>query len=141
MVRARRSKLTSYKGTITTRSGFETRQILDLEQREIAYSYESEKIDYLPIPKWRRYTPDIVLVKRDTSKMYIEIKGYFSTADRMKHLSIHRHDPRLDIRFVFQNAQNKIYKGSKTTYSDWCDKQGFRWANKRIPDEWIEELR
>lgn len=140
MPRARRSKLTSTKGTITTRSGFETRQILDLEQREVAYSYESEKIDYLPIPKWRKYTPDIVLVKADYTKMYIEIKGYFSTADRMKHLSIHRHDPELDIRFVFQNANNKIYKGSKTTYSEWCDKQGFKWANKRIPDEWIEEL-
>lgn len=140
MSRGRRNTIKTTKGSITTRSKFESRQILDLEQQEIAYSYESEKISYLPIPKWRTYLPDIILTKKDGSKMYIEVKGYFTTADRMKHLSIHRHNPELDIRFLFQKHDNKIYKGSKTTYSEWCTKQGFKWANDRIPANWIEEL-
>ena len=47
--------------------------------------------------------------------------------------------PELDIRFVLQSPNGKIYKGSKTTYAEWCNKNGFKWANKEIPQEWIEE--
>ena len=37
----------------------------------------------------------------------------------------------LDIRFVFMNARNKIYKGSRTTYADWCNKHDFRWERSQ----------
>ena len=47
--------------------------------------------------------------------------------------------PDLDIRFVFLNAQNKIYRGSKTTYAMWATKHGFRWAEKAIPEEWLKD--
>jgi hypothetical protein len=30
-------------------------------------------------------------------------------------------------------------KPSQTTYADWCLKHGFRFADKRIPQEWIDE--
>jgi len=43
------------------------------------------------------------------------------------------------IRFVFSNAKAKIYKGSKTTYADWCIKYGFKFFNKTIPIKWIKE--
>ena len=46
--------------------------------------------------------------------------------------------PELDIRFVFMNANNKIYKGSKTTYAMWANKHGFEWAEKNIPEEWLK---
>ena len=42
--------------------------------------------------------------------------------DRRKHLAIQKQHPELDIRFVFSNAQAKLYKGSKTRYSGWCEK-------------------
>ena len=45
----------------------------------------------------------------------------------------------LDIRMVFMHAKNKIYKGSKTTYADWCNKHGYIWAEKTIPMEWLKK--
>ena len=40
--------------------------------------------------------------------------------------------------FVFHNSKNKIRKGSKTTYADWCVKHGFQFADKTIPSAWLE---
>ena len=48
--------------------------------------------------------------------------------------------PEIDFRIVFYNANQKIKKGSKTTYAMWCDKHGIKWANKTIPPEWVEEI-
>ena len=47
--------------------------------------------------------------------------------------------PDLDIRFVFMNAKNKIYKGSKTTYAAWCARYNFEWAEGSIPMEWVKK--
>jgi hypothetical protein len=47
--------------------------------------------------------------------------------------------PTTDIRFVFQNSKNKIRKGSKTTYADWCKKNGFQYSDKTIPMSWLNE--
>lgn len=69
----------------------------------------------------------------------IEAKGLFEIEDRQKHLLVKQQYPNLDIRFVFQNSNNKIYKGSKTTYADWCKKNGFKFANKLIPASWFTE--
>lgn len=63
----------------------------------------------------------------------------FETADRKKHLLIREQYPHLDIRFVFQNPNNKLYKGSKTTYAMWCEKYGFKYATKLIPTAWFKE--
>ena len=41
---------------------------------------------------------------------------------------------------LFYNANQKIKKGSKTSYADWCDKHGIKWADKKIPPEWIEDI-
>lgn len=71
----------------------------------------------------------------------IEAKGLFEVADRQKHLLIKKQYPHLDIRFVFQNPHNKIYKGSSTTYAKWCDKYGFKWARRYIPAAWFKEKR
>jgi hypothetical protein len=61
------------------------------------------------------------------------------TEDRKKHLLVKEQNPNLDIRFLFQNSKNKINKGSKTTYADWAIKNGFKFADKIVPDEWINE--
>jgi len=44
-----------------------------------------------------------------------------------------------DIRFVFSSSKAKIRKGSKTSYADWCNKNGFLYADKLIPEEWFNE--
>jgi len=57
----------------------------------------------------------------------------------MKHLSIKKQHPSLDIRFVFSNSNAKLRKGSKSTYADWCQKHGFLYADKDVPDDWLKE--
>lgn len=69
----------------------------------------------------------------------IEAKGIFNTADRQKHLLIKQQYPHLDIRFVFSSPTHKIYKGSKSTYADWCEQHGFLYAAKLIPAAWFRE--
>ncbi len=104
------------------------------------FGYESEKIDYLKPAKKAKYNPDFVLRKRDGSPMYLETKGRFLTADRQKHILIRDQHPELDIRFVFQNARQKISKTSNTTYAKWCEDKGFKFSDKGIiPKEWLEE--
>lgn len=68
----------------------------------------------------------------------METKGRFVAADRSKHLAVKEQHPEHDIRFVFER-NNTLNKKSKTTYSMWCDKHGFKWAIKRIPEEWLRE--
>jgi hypothetical protein len=56
-----------------------------------------------------------------------------------KHILVKRHNPELDIRFVFSNSNAKISKASKTTYAMWCRKNGYKFADKTIPEEWVNE--
>jgi hypothetical protein len=69
----------------------------------------------------------------------LEAKGVWTVEDRTKHLLIREQHPELDVRLVFQNANNKIRKGSKTTYAAWCDKKGIKWCNKVIPKSWFQQ--
>lgn len=96
--------------------------------------YEKLTIEY-EVHETRRYTPDWQL----PNGIVIESKGRFLPTDRKKHLKVKVQHPHLDIRFVFQRSKNPITKGSKTTYADWCDKHGFKWADKDVPDSWINE--
>jgi hypothetical protein len=104
-----------------------------LAQNKVKFEYESKKFLYIPKP--RTYTPDFYIVE---SGIYIEAKGHFDKADRVKMALVKQQHKDLDIRFVFMNARNKIYKGSKTTYADWCNKHDYRWAEKSIPVEWYK---
>jgi len=121
------------------RSGLENVLKEQLSTTGKKYSYESEKISYIQPEKKRTYTPDFVLLKKDGSKMYIESKGRWVLDDRKKHELILSQYPELDIRFVFSNPNARISKKSKTTYADICDKFGWKYAKKQIPDEWINE--
>lgn len=114
------------------RSGLEDTISQDLKDRGVDFDYETLKIKWV-LHKNKSYTPDFVL----PNGVIIESKGRFVVDDRMKHLEIQKQHPELDIRFVFSNSRNKIRKGSKTTYGDWCDKHGFTYSDKRIPDEWL----
>jgi hypothetical protein len=69
----------------------------------------------------------------------IESKGRWTAEDRKKHLLVKQQHPELDIRIIFQSAKNKISKGSKTTYADFCNKHGIVWAEKIVPENWYVE--
>jgi len=133
--RKRRNKSTPEWKELGFRSGFEYEAALNFDQRGIKYDYEPRAITYM-VNEQKKYTPDFKL--RDTD-FYLEFKGWFKPADRKKALLFRESNPGIEIRFVFQNADNKIRKGSKTSYGDWCDKNGFKWANRVVPDHWVNE--
>jgi len=124
----------THKGT-TYRSTFEYQAALDFDRRGIKYKYEPFTLTY-EVNEARKYTPDFAL---EGSPFYLEFKGWLTLADRKKALRVRRDNPEVEIRFVFQNSTNKIRKGSKTTYANWCDNNGFKWADVYVPQEWIDE--
>ena len=115
------------------RSGLERKIQEQLKEQGVKAKYEPLKIEWEDLA-YRKYTPDFIL----PNGILIESKGLFTPVDRRKHLLIKKQHPNLDIRFVFQNSKNKIRKGSKTTYADWCEKHGFMYADKTIPNSWLE---
>ena len=121
------------------RSGLEDNVNDMLKENGKSFSYESEKISYIQPETKHNYTPDFVLNKIVGGKMYVETKGRWVKTDRLKFDLIFEQYPGIDIRFVFQNPNAKLYKGSKTTYAQYCDKKGWRWAKKEIPEEWLKE--
>ena len=99
--------------------------------------YERDRIEYVTHHK---YNPDFSLEKKDGSTMHLETKGIWESSDRAKHLAVRAQHPELDIRLVLY-ADYKIYKGSKTSYSQWCDKKGIKWCVQEVPQEWLDELK
>jgi hypothetical protein len=117
------------------RSGLEEALAEQLRAAGIDPQYETMTIHYEQPAKKRRYKPDFPL----PNGVIIESKGQFETADRQKHLMVKAQHPDLDIRFVFSKPKQRIGKKSKTTYAKWADTHGFKWAAKRIPQEWLDE--
>lgn len=85
------------------------------------YQYEAIRLPYVTkhvyVPDW---------VNKET-KQIIEAKGLWDSADRAKILAVKAAHPDYTITMVFQNANLPLYKGSKTSYSAWCDKNGIQW--------------
>jgi hypothetical protein len=113
------------------RSGLEFRIACQLEDVGVTYEYEQTKVPYQRKPSY--YLLDFEL----PNEIIIETKGRFVSADRTKHLLVREQNPQLDIRFVFSNSKSKLYKGSTSTYGDWCDKHGFLYHDKVIPNAWL----
>tara|TARA_R110000868_G_scaffold220529_1_gene471785 strand:- start:760 stop:1161 length:402 start_codon:yes stop_codon:yes gene_type:complete len=117
------------------RSNSEYNTACVLEERKISYEYETLKIPY----EWRedkKYIPDFIL----PNGIILEVKGRFMLEDRKKHLFIRKQHPQIDIRFVFDNPNRKLYKGGKMTYGDWCDKHSFIYCKQGlIPDNWFSK--
>ena len=117
------------------KSGLEETISQQIESYGIKVEYETEKVPYIIPASNHTYSPDFKL----PNGIRVETKGRFVAADRKKHLLVKEHNPHLDIRFVFSNSKNKITKKSKTTYGDWCEKNGYKYADKVIPNEWFLE--
>tara|TARA_Y100001970_G_scaffold175031_1_gene213540 strand:- start:818 stop:1228 length:411 start_codon:yes stop_codon:yes gene_type:complete len=129
------------KKTSKYRSGLEVQIAEQLISENVDFEYESQVIKYTKPQKVHRYTPDFVLEKKKGGIMHIEGKGRFLTADKQKTLLVKEQYPKLDLRFVFSNSKTKISKKSKTTYAMWCEKHGFKYADKFIPKEWLNEIK
>ena len=84
-------------------------QVADLlDQLNVDYEYESEKLSYVIEAK---YIPDFKV-----GDVYLEAKGYFPSDQRRKMKAVKKANPELDIRFIFQNPLTKLSKSSKTSY-------------------------
>ena len=116
------------------RSGLEDKIATFLCDNNINFLYEKVKIEWEDL-RYRTYTPDFIL----DNSIIIETKGRFTVADRMKHLSIKKQHPELDIRFVFTNSKCKLRKGAKMSYAQWCNKYKFLYADRIIPEDWLKE--
>lgn len=117
------------------RSGFE----LDFESAATAagasLAYEPTRLNYFVSAS---YTPDWLVTPLTLPAFYVETKGYFTDADRQKLLRVKQSNPGLDLRIVFQsNPHRPCRKGGKLTWSQWCDRNGFPWALKVMPEEWL----
>ena len=129
------------------RSDLERKIAKSLHQRGVNHEYETERIAYTVPAVVRHYTPDFIIITKTGKKIYVEAKGIWDANDRRKHLLIRNQNPALDVRFVFSNASNKISRVSRVTYRDICEGRGrgeyrgvcWKYSDKRIPKEWLEE--
>jgi hypothetical protein len=117
------------------RSGLEEQVAAQLKAAGTDPRFETVKIEYSKPASKHKYTPDFPL-----NGIIVETKGRFMPDDRKKHLLLKEQRPDLDIRFVFSRSKQAITKGSNTTYAMWCDKHGFKYADKLIPTAWLKEL-
>lgn len=117
------------------RSGLEVAVSATLAGAGVVALYERVRIPFIQPAKARTYTPDFLL----PNGIIVETKGIWAADDREKHKLVKAQHPDLDIRLVFSNAKAKIAKGSATTYASVCDKLGIRWADKKVPAEWLGE--
>ncbi len=122
------------------RSGLEEKIADQLKEAGIAVEYEKDKLLYKIPARVHKYTPDWKLPKPG-GFFYVETKGLWSVQDRAKVLFCINQIEGLDLRMVFSNQNAKLYKGSPTTYAAYCEKHGIRYANKWIPEDWLEEAR
>lgn len=131
---ARKSAMGSY------RSIFE-RDIADaLEELGIKFTYESKSYPWrevLPsgfcndcgaekVYADRTYTPDFFL----ENGYIIEAKGMFTSKDRKIALAMREQHPEIKLVYLFGH-NNRLSRGSSTTYLEWCRKRKFEAADKK----------
>lgn len=116
------------------KSKWEQKVATELKGFKIPVQYEVDVLEYIVPESKHKYKPDFKL----PSGNYIEAKGIFDRKDREKILLIKERYPKIKVFLAFQNARQKIYKGSKTTYAEWCDKNGIQWSHGSIKKEWLE---
>lgn len=129
----------------TFRSKFEARVYRALPSGTL---YEPEKFRY-PIqePGYRcrgcgskdterttSYTPDFKL----PNGTWIEAKGRLTSANRRRLVAFKAAFPNVVLRIVFM-ADNWLYKGAKSRYSDWAKKAGFDYIiGTSVPKAWFK---
>ena len=113
------------------KSKFEKEFAATLTKKKIVFTYETISIDYKISCC---YKPDFII-----NNIIVETKGYFSKADRRKHLVIKETRPDLDIRFCFQNSKTKLSKAKNSiSYAVFCLKKKNLYCDKFIPNDWYD---
>lgn len=132
----RRSRAARWK---PYRSGLEAAIAVGLTKAKVKFEYEKLKVPFTQPEQQRVYIPDFVLKKGKKVLCVIEAKGKLDSDGRKKLLWVKEQNPNLNLKILFQRANNKIRKGSKVTYADWATKHGFEYADFEkggIPAKW-----
>lgn len=116
------------------KSGFEDKMAVLLKGLRVDFQYEPKsKVLTYEIPvSFHKYYPDWVV-----GDMILETKGIWDAEDRKKIMHVLGQHPGIDLRMVFENPKLPIYKGSKTTYADWCDKNKIKWGTLADVPKWL----
>ena len=114
------------------RSRLEENIAKHLESVGAKFEYETIRLPYI---RKCAYTPDFIL----WNGVVVEAKGWFRSSDRSKLALVKKASPWVDIRLVFQRATNRLNKNTKTTYAEWATKNGFPFAEGRVPEAWLKE--
>lgn len=117
------------------RSGFEHDIAKSLKGKPV--EYEDYVLEYVQVLH-RKYTPDFTITTKTGKLIFVECKGRLTASDRTKMICVKENYPDEDIRFCFMAPTNKLYKGSKTSYSEWAEQKGFPWCGPSIPKEWFD---
>lgn len=122
----------------------------------VEFGYESQNIRYTVPSREAKYLPDFTI---PGCPIIIEPKGKFggnyqgkfgrrmvgskdaAVKERQKFVLLKEQHPELDIRFIFSRASTPIYPKSPTSHGKWATDHGFKWAEKVVPDAWIEEIK
>lgn len=99
-------------------------------------SGECHKCGTLDVVQKHRYTPDFKV----GPSWYIETKGIFGATDRRKMKLMQEQHPKIVIYLLFER-NNVVSKIKGTRYSDWAKANGFTYAFKEVPTDWIERIK
>ena len=114
------------------RSQYEADIAASLTTQGVASCYEPCRIPYT-VNVCATYKPDWTLPDQ---AIVLEAKGEFSKADRDKMMIIKAQYQHLDIRFMFQNPNQKV--AGRQTCAGWADRHGFKWCKgPALPPDWI----
>lgn len=102
-----------------------------LDNRGLAYQYESEKFRYV---LHKKYTPDFCV-----GNVFIEVKGWWPPAERTKFLAVMLSNPGLPIFVALQRPFATLSKKSNTTIAEWCQKHGIAWSPIPIPNDFLDQ--
>lgn len=124
------------------RNKFESKTGEFLDEQDIKYTYETERLAYTVVGK---YIPDFIITRKNGTKLYVETKGNgrsFDGASRRKLIAVKQQHPEVDLRIVFYGNGSigpTRKDGSRMTQGEWADKHSFKWAVRNIPPEWLDE--
>lgn len=101
-------------------------------------TYESKKVPYTIPESYHTYTPDWI-IETEYESIWIEAKGKLDLATQKKMKFIRAQYPNQRIVFIFQNENNVIRKGSKTTYRMWAEKNNFEVVSQYLLPQQIKK--
>jgi hypothetical protein len=129
--------LDRYNRRLRSRKDREHRSQLEQQVEEalvsqgLAPQYETEKFSYV---LHKKYTPDFKV-----GEVYVEVKGWWPSAERTKFLAVIMNNPGLPIFVALQRPHLTLSKQSKTTYAQWCTKHGIAWCPIPIPPDFMQQ--